>query len=90
MEMIPSQIIGYRNVQSNGEIFHGYNPQSGKPLSATFRDATKSDINESVVLANNAFAAYRKISSSQRSLFLESIAAHIEALGDDLQKINTE
>ena len=54
MEIIPSQIIGYRHVQSNGEIFHGYDPNSGKPLSPAFREATKSEINESIVLANQS------------------------------------
>jgi 2,5-dioxopentanoate dehydrogenase len=90
MEIIPSQIIGYRNVQTNGEIFHGYNPHTGKPLSPAFREATKSEINESIVLANSAFALYRKTSPSQRSLFLETIAINIEALGDDLLKIINE
>ena len=59
MEILPSQIIGYRNVQSNGEIFHGYNPGSGKPLSPAFREATKTEINESIILAHNAFSVYR-------------------------------
>lgn len=90
MEIIPSQIVGFRNVQSNGEIFHGYNPVSGKPLSPVFREATNSEINESIVLANDAFALYRKTSYSQRSLFLEAIAGNIEALGDDLLKIINE
>jgi len=87
MEILPSQIIGYRNVQSNGEIFHGYNPGSGKPLSPVFREATLSEINESIVLAHHAFATYRKVSAAQRSLLLETIADNIEALGDDLLKI---
>ncbi len=87
MEIIPSQIIGYSHVQSNGKIFHGYDPASGKPLSPAFREATESEINESIVLANTAFASYRKTSASQRSLFLETIAGNIEALGDDLLKI---
>jgi NADP-dependent aldehyde dehydrogenase len=90
MEIIPSQIVGYRNVQSNGEIFHGYNPVSGKPSSPVFREATNSEINESIVLANDAFAFYRKTNYSQRSLFLEAIAGNIEALGDDLLKITNE
>jgi 2,5-dioxopentanoate dehydrogenase len=90
MEILPSQIIGYRNVQSGGEIFHGYNPSSGKPLSPVFREATKTEINESIVLAHHAFSVYRKISPSQRSLFLETIASSIEAMGDDLLKIVNE
>src|SRR5664279_4251187 len=90
MEISPSQIIGYRNVQSNGELFHGYNALTGKPLPEAFREATKSEINESIELANTAFAAYRKTSPLQRSLFLEAIATNIEALGDELLKIINE
>ncbi len=90
MEITPSQIIGYRNVQSNGEIFYGYNPNSGKPLSPAFREATKSEINESILLASNAFPLYRRTNPSQRSLFLDTIAGNIEALGDDLLKIINE
>ncbi|HEX3079231.1 MAG TPA: aldehyde dehydrogenase family protein, partial [Puia sp.] len=90
MEILPSQIIGYRNVQSNGEIFHGYNPGSGKPLTPVFREATLSEINESIVLAHHAFTTYRKVSAAQRSLLLESMADNIEALGDDLLKIINE
>jgi len=90
MDILPSQIIGYRNVQSNGEIFHGYNPGSGKPLSPEFREATKSEINESIVLAHHAFSVYRKIGPFQRSQLLEAIAFNIEALGDDLLKIINE
>jgi 2,5-dioxopentanoate dehydrogenase len=90
MEIIPSQIIGYSNVQTNGEIFHGYNPTTGEPSKIEFRDATRSEINESIVLANEAFKLYRKISPSQRSLFLETIAGNIESLGDDLLKIINE
>ena len=90
MDILPSQIIGYRNVQSNGEIFHGYNPGSGKPLPPSFREASKSEINESIALAHLAFSAYRKIGSYQKSVFLETIASNIEALGDDLLKIINE
>src|SRR5579872_5810026 len=90
MEIIPSQIVGYRNVQSNGEIFHGYNPVSGKLLSPVFREATNSEINESIALASDAFPLYQKTSYSERSLFLEAIAINIETLGDDLLKIINE
>jgi alpha-ketoglutaric semialdehyde dehydrogenase len=90
MEILPSQIIGYRNVQSDGEIFHGYNPATGKFLKPGFRDATKSEINESVELAHHAFRGYRKTTPMQRSLFLEAIAGNIEALGDDLLKTVNE
>jgi NADP-dependent aldehyde dehydrogenase len=84
MEIIPSQIIGFRNSQRNGPIFHGYNPATGNPLNIPFQEATAEEINESVELAQNAFKTYRKTSPSRRIQFLEAIAANIETLGDDL------
>ena len=90
MEILPSQIIGYRNAQTNGEIFYGYNPFTGKQLSVVFKEATATEINESVELAHKAFTTYRKTTPAQRSLFLETIAANIDALGDDLLKIINE
>jgi NADP-dependent aldehyde dehydrogenase len=90
MEIVPSQIIGYHNTQSNGATFYGYNPVTAKPLSTAFREATDVEIKESVELAHKAFAPYRKTTPAQRSLFLEAIAAHIEAMGDDLLNIINE
>jgi alpha-ketoglutaric semialdehyde dehydrogenase len=90
MEILPSQIIGYHNTQGNGQIFYGYNPVTGKQLSTAFKEASATEINESVELAHKAFTTYRKTTSAQRSLFLETIAANIDALGDDLLRIINE
>jgi alpha-ketoglutaric semialdehyde dehydrogenase len=90
MEIIPSQIIGFKNVQSNGGTFYGYNPVTGKALTTAFHEALGQDINEAVALAQEAFNSYRKTTPVQRSLFLEAIAANIDALGDDLLNIINE
>jgi 2,5-dioxopentanoate dehydrogenase len=87
MEVIPSQIIGFRSVQSNGETFYGYSPATGKPLPTAFHEASDSEINESVELAQEAFPVYRKVSAEQKSLFLERIASNINLLGDDLLRV---
>jgi alpha-ketoglutaric semialdehyde dehydrogenase len=87
MNIIPSQIIGYRNSRENGTVFYGYNPATHKPLTTEFREATADEINESIELANKAFPAYRKTTPLQRSLFLEAIAGNIEAMGDDLLRV---
>jgi alpha-ketoglutaric semialdehyde dehydrogenase len=84
MEVVPSHIIGYRFVQSNGETFYGINPETGKPLDTKFHEATESEIDESVELAQKAFPLYRKISAEKRSVFLDTIAANIDLLGDEL------
>lgn len=87
MEIIPSQIIGFRQTLSNGDTFYGYNPNAGTPLNIAFPEATEIEIIECVELAHKAFAVYRKTSSEQRSSFLEAIAGNIEALGEDLLRI---
>jgi alpha-ketoglutaric semialdehyde dehydrogenase len=91
MEIVSSQIIGYRKSQGSGGIFHAVNPDNGQPLPAAFREAGPVEIEESVALAHGSFQAYRKTSADRRSLFLEAIALNIESLGDDLlQVINEE
>jgi 2,5-dioxopentanoate dehydrogenase len=49
-----------------------------------FTDATINEINEVMQHATAAFTWYRKISREQKAVFLENIAAEIEALGDAL------
>jgi 2,5-dioxopentanoate dehydrogenase len=90
MEIVSSQIIGYRNAFSNGSAFSGYNPATGKPLSPSFNEATATEIKEAVELAHKAFSAYRKTTPAQRSLFLEAIASNIDAMGDDLLRVINE
>jgi len=87
MEIVSSQIIGYRNAQSNGATFHALNPLTGMLLPTAFQEATPTEIVETIVLAHKSFPAYRKTTAVRRSLFLEAIAANLEALGDDLLQV---
>jgi alpha-ketoglutaric semialdehyde dehydrogenase len=50
----------------------------------TFGGATKADLDEAAALAAAAFGPYRATSPEQRAVFLETVAAKIEAIGDDL------
>jgi 2,5-dioxopentanoate dehydrogenase len=90
MEIIASQIIGFRKVKSTGPDFYGYNPVLGKSIPTAFQEATESEINESAELADRAFYSYRKTTAFQRSEFLEKIASNIEALGDELLSLIQE
>jgi 2,5-dioxopentanoate dehydrogenase len=84
MESQSSQIIGYRNIKGNGPVYQAFDPVTGKALAPRFREATADEINEAVALAQSAFTPYRKTTALQRSLFLDTIAANIDALGDEL------
>jgi NADP-dependent aldehyde dehydrogenase len=59
-------------------------PSTGGTLDVTFGGATKADLDEAAALAAAAFGPYRATSPEQRAVFLETVAAKIEAIGDDL------
>ncbi len=89
--MLPSQIIGYRSTPGKGAVFNACNPNTGILLMPGFHEATADEIHDAVTLARKAFNTYRKIDASRKGLFLDAIAANIEALGDDLlQTIHAE
>lgn len=76
-------IGGKSRMGTNGEI-KGVNPATGETLEPAFGGATKADIDEAAALAAAAFGPYRSLPYETRATFLEAIAEHIEALGDDL------
>ena len=49
-----------------------------------FKDATIQEIDEAMLLAWDAFHAYRKLSLKQRAGFMRAIAKELEAVGDEL------
>ena len=59
-------------------------PSTGGALDVTFGGATKVDLDEAAALAAAAFGPYRATSPERRAVFLETVAAKIEAIGDDL------
>ncbi len=70
-----------RGVQ--GEL-RGINPATGETLEPAFGGATLQDLETACANAAAAFQPYRALSYEARATFLETIAEHIEALGDDL------
>ena len=68
---------------TNGEI-KGVNPATGETLEPAFGGATQADVEAAAALAHEAFASYRALPYETRATFLEAIAEHIEAIGDDL------
>jgi len=68
---------------SNGE-FHGIEAATGKPLAVSFGGASRADVDAAAAQAWEAFASYRETDLGSRASFLETIAAEIEAIGDEL------
>lgn len=76
-------IGGESRMGTNGEI-KGVNPATGDTLEPAFGGATKADVEQAAALAAEAFGPYRSLPYETRATFLEAIAEHIEAIGDDL------
>ncbi|OZA75219.1 MAG: aldehyde dehydrogenase (NADP(+)), partial [Caulobacter sp. 39-67-4] len=68
---------------AQGEI-RGVNPATGEVLDPAFGGATLQNLEAACAQAAAAFQPYRALPYETRATFLEAIAEHIEALGDDL------
>ena len=68
---------------SQGEI-RGIDAATGEALETVFGGATLQDLEAACAAAAAAFQPYRALPYETRATFLETIAEHIEALGDDL------
>jgi NADP-dependent aldehyde dehydrogenase len=76
-------IDGGARAGSAGAIL-AVDPSTGDTLPVTFGGATATDLDEACALAAAAFGPYRATSPEARAVFLETVAARIEAIGDDL------
>jgi 2,5-dioxopentanoate dehydrogenase len=81
------QIIGFEMVAGGSDTFHSFNPATGEKLGYHFHKATSQEVNRAAEKAASAFQVYRKKSGLEKAIFLETIAAEIEALGDTLIEI---
>ncbi|GAA0840667.1 MAG: aldehyde dehydrogenase (NADP(+)) [Cupriavidus sp.] len=84
MTMTGEMLIGASAVRGTEDTFHGINPATGEKLEPAYQGSTAADVERACALAEAAFDTYRATSPEQRATFLESIAAGLEALGDEL------
>ncbi|MEL7532258.1 MAG: aldehyde dehydrogenase (NADP(+)), partial [Bacteroidota bacterium] len=84
MELQGTQWIGGSASRERIETFHAYNPATAEPLPTPFHEASASEIDAAVRLAEDAFDEYRQMSRERRASFLEEIGNQIMALGDAL------
>jgi alpha-ketoglutaric semialdehyde dehydrogenase len=66
------------------EPLHAINPSNDDVMAPAFGGATTSDVAEACALAAEAFRAYRDTGLEARAVFLETIAANILGIGDEL------
>lgn len=83
-ELNGNNLIGLRERRGDQAIIRATNPATNERLQPDYPGVTAGVVEEACQLADSAFRAYRQTAPEQRARFLESIAAHIEALGDQL------
>jgi 2,5-dioxopentanoate dehydrogenase len=79
-----TSLIGQRAVTGDQAVIRAIDPASGEPLAPDYPGLGRGAVAEACGLAEAAFAHYRETSLEDRAVFLETVAAEIEALGDDL------
>ena len=75
-----ASIVDGQSRPGTGAAFHGVDPATGARLEPVYHCASLVDLNHAADLAEEAFAAYRKLSGRERGRFLRSIADGIEAI----------
>ena len=82
--------IGSQRI-STADTFMAANPATGAALQPAFSSASAAEVEQACILANQAFDHYRELDCETRAHFLETIAEHIMALGDELlERAHTE
>lgn len=72
-------------LKGNGDkTYRTFNPQLNIENPWEFTEATHEEIEDAVVLADQAFKIYRNCSGQEKATFLNAIADEILALGDEL------
>src|SRR5271157_5525527 len=64
--------------------FYGFNPRTSRQLDMPFHQATEEEIGRALELAAQAFPVLREVAPQAIAGLLETIAAGIEELGDQL------
>ena len=86
-----ASIVDGQSRPGTGAVFHGVDPATGARLEPVYHCASLADLNHAADLAEDAFAAYRKLSGRERGRFLRSIANGIEAIVPQLvERANRE
>ncbi|MCP1487740.1 NADP-dependent aldehyde dehydrogenase [Pseudomonas fluorescens] len=84
MTLTGHMLIGQHTVAGNRAAIHGINPATDAALEPAYAGGSAEHVEQACALAWAALDAYRETTLSARADFLESIAAEIEALGDEL------
>jgi NADP-dependent aldehyde dehydrogenase len=84
MTLTGKMLIGQHATAGNREAIQAINPATDSALEPAYLGGNGEHVAQACALAWAAFDVYRETSLEVRATFLETIAAHIEALGDEL------
>ena len=77
-------LIGGVAVKGAGASFQAYNPALREPMEPSFHMVSAAQIDQACRLAEAAFDPFRSLSNEARATFLDTIAAQILEIGDEL------
>ncbi len=84
MTLHGKSLIAGQPGRTGGATFRTVNPATGEKLPPDFHGAANDEVDRALAAAAVAFADYRARTPGDRARFLDTIAAEIEALGDEL------
>lgn len=84
MSLQGTSLLAGRAGPVGGATFRAFNPTTGEFLAPDFHEASLADANGAMDAAATAFQDYRTRPPETRARLLETIAAEIESLGDEL------
>lgn len=84
MTLTGKMLIGQHAISGNREAIRAINPATDATLEPAYLGGDGEPVAQACALAWAAFDVYRETSLEVRATFLETVAAHIEALGDEL------
>ena len=77
-------LIGQQAISGQQADIQAVNPATGEKLSPAYPGGSKAEVEQACALAEAAFDSYRETGLKARATFLETIAAEIEGIGDEL------
>jgi NADP-dependent aldehyde dehydrogenase len=83
-DALTASFIGNETAVGLGGFFQAYAPARHELLTNEFANVSVEQANQAIEKAHSAFPAYSKLTPEQRAIFLDTIAAEIENLGDEL------
>src|SRR5256885_6532039 len=84
MHLTGQNSLGTKPTSTGKPLSRSINPATNADLEPPYHEATESEIDSAMQLAEKAFESYRRKSAADRAAFLNAIASEIEALGDAL------